>query len=292
VANYFDKGDFTKTVDFYSSLESSRRLSAQMVPYFDEHYLLIIRDITEMHNINQIRRDFVANASHELRTPLTVIVGYLEYILDNMETAPKSWHFLLNQMNAQSGRMINIINDLLELSTLERDELEEVEELIDINKLTLELYHSAIALSHGQHQISMDVTQEMTVFASYKSFNSSFTNLITNAIRYTPEGGEIHIRCYYDEDGLYFEVKDTGIGIAREDISRITERFYRANTDRSRQTGGTGLGLSIVKHALERYNGRLEITSRLQVGSTFRCVFPASLLVSPETHPELFAKKA
>ncbi|MGE4503097.1 MAG: phosphate regulon sensor histidine kinase PhoR [Thiomicrospira sp.] len=271
---YLQQENFDESVEFYASAESTRRLSAQIVPYFEKHYLLIIRDVTDAHNLSQIRRDFVANASHELRTPLTVLNGYLELMIDQHDSLPPIWQNPLKQMHTQSVRMQNIINDLLTLSTMEADTAMSEMEWVDVVPMLKRLEAESTHLSEGQHQIQFSYETSALLKGAAEPLRSVFTNLVSNAIRYTPEGGKIWVRWYQTPQHLVFEVKDTGIGIAREHIPRLTERFYRVDTARSRTTGGTGLGLAIVKHILERHRARLVIHSRLQVGSTFRCEFP------------------
>lgn len=274
---YLESGDFDESVEFYASAESTRRLSAQIVPYFEKHYLLIIRDITDAHNLSQIRRDFVANASHELRTPLTVLNGYLELMLDAPDSIPQIWQTPLNQMHAQSLRMQNIIGDLLTLSSIESDNLNVTAGPVNVRAMLSKLEQDAIQLSDGKHKIEFSLETDLGLMGMAEPLRSVFTNLISNAIRYTPAGGRINVRWYKTEQAMVYEVKDTGIGIAREHIPRLTERFYRIDTARSRSTGGTGLGLAIVKHILERHRAKLVVQSRLKVGSTFRCEFPLSL---------------
>lgn len=275
--SYLESGEFDETVEFYASAESTRRLSAQIVPYFEKHYLLIIRDITDAHNLSQIRRDFVANASHELRTPLTVLNGYLELMLDAPDSIPQVWQAPLNQMHTQSLRMQNIIGDLLTLSSMESDNLNVVAGPVNVRAMLTKLQQDALQLSDGQHEISFSLETDFGLMGMGEPLRSVFTNLVSNAIRYTPKGGRINVRWYKNDKALVYEVKDTGIGIAREHIPRLTERFYRVDTARSRSTGGTGLGLAIVKHILERHRAKLVVLSRLKVGSTFRCEFPLSL---------------
>lgn len=274
--HYLQSGDFDDSVEFYASIESTRRLSAQIVPYFEKHYLLIIRDITDEHNLAKIRRDFVANASHELRTPLTVLSGYLELMLDQREHLDALWHEPLAQMHSQSIRMQNIINDLLTLSNIESDTAMTDMQSIDVVAMLKVLQTDATSLSDGRHQIEFEYKTDACIQGRAEPLRSVFVNLISNAVRYTPEGGRIWVRWYQHSDHLIFEVQDTGIGIAREHIPRLTERFYRVDTARSRGIGGTGLGLAIVKHIIEKHRAKLVINSRLQVGSTFRCEFPIS----------------
>ena len=222
-----------------------------------------------------MRQDFVANVSHELRTPLTVVHGYLESLLDRFQDDPET-HKIFEQMLQQSLRMERLVEDLLLLSRLESDTpLQENFKPVLIEHLTQQLVKDAKALGIGKHQtFSIDIEKNLRIQGEENELSSAFSNLIFNAVNYTPSHGEIHIRCYQDKKNIYFEVKDTGIGIAPEHIDRITERFYRVDRDRSRKSGGTGLGLAIVKHVLIRHNATLSISSTLDSGSTFTCVFP------------------
>lgn len=281
--HYLEQGEFGEPIEFYTSSESTRRLSAQIVVYFEKHYLLIIRDVTEAHNLAQVRRDFVANASHELRTPLTVLNGYLELMIDDPESLPAIWQTPLNQMHQQATRMQNIIADLLTLSTIEADVTQIEADFVPVPSMLQKLEQDANRLSGGAHRLHFSIQSLDGLTGKIEPLRSVFTNLVSNAIRYTPNGGDIWVAWYQTDKAMVFEVKDTGIGIAREDIPRLTERFYRVDTARSRSTGGTGLGLAIVKHILERHGAKLTITSRLQVGSTFRVEFPLNLRQSEPT---------
>ncbi|AHF00752.1 histidine kinase [Thiomicrospira aerophila AL3] len=282
---YFEAGEFDQTVEFYQTHQSTQRLSASMVPYFQHHFLFIVRDITAAHNLAQVRRDFVANASHELRTPLTVLSGYLELMQDDHERLPVLWQNPVEQMNSQAQRMQNIINDLLTLSAIEADSYKTPPDLVDMQEVLTVLEQDMHLLSQNEHQIKFEIATHKNLFGLVEPLRSVFVNLATNAVRYTPPGGKITVRWLENEQHqLVFEVQDTGIGISREDIPRLTERFYRVDTARSRSSGGTGLGLAIVKHIIERHHAKLDIQSRLKVGSTFRVIFPAAMTRDPVMH--------
>jgi two-component system phosphate regulon sensor histidine kinase PhoR len=275
---YFEASQFDQTVEFYQSHQSTQRLSASMVPYFQHHFLFIVRDITAAHNLAQVRRDFVANASHELRTPLTVLSGYLELMSDDLSQLPALWQGPVEQMNSQAQRMQNIINDLLTLSAIEADSFKTPPALINMTDLLDMLEQDMHQLSQNEHLIKLEISTHKNLFGLVEPLRSVFMNLASNAVRYTPSGGRITIRWYENNQSqLVFEVQDTGIGISREDIPRLTERFYRVDTARSRSSGGTGLGLAIVKHIVERHQAKLDIQSRLKVGSTFRVIFPVNM---------------
>lgn len=250
-------------------------LSCKLVSYSGNKKLLVTRDVTRFEQIETMRRDFVANVSHELRTPLTVVNGFVETLQDmpNLENAMA--RRALPMMGEQTLRMTHLVGDLLTLSRLE-DKLNILkEEELDIGKMLTGCYETGLALSGGQHRIKLELLCECKLLGSAEELRSAFGNLISNAIRYTPNGGEILIRWLLQEDGQpVFSVKDSGIGIEAHHIPRLTERFYRVDNSRSRETGGTGLGLAIVKHITNRHQARLEIDSEEGKGSTFSIVFP------------------
>jgi two-component system phosphate regulon sensor histidine kinase PhoR len=260
--------------DLAAPTQPDVRLSLKLISYARDQQLLVARDITQLMRLEQVRRDFVANVSHELRTPLTVIHGYLE--LFEPEEAP-NWAPRVAEMRAQSQRMLQLVEDLLTLSRLEsQHELQR--ERIGMRSLLSTLKREAEALSQGRHTIQLEPRSEAELLGSPKELHSAFSNLVSNAVRYTPAGGRITIGWADCADGACFSVSDTGYGIPAEHLPRITERFYRVSTSRSRETGGTGLGLAIVRHVLARLGARLEIESAVGKGSTFTCHFdPASI---------------
>jgi two-component system phosphate regulon sensor histidine kinase PhoR len=233
-----------------------------------------------------MRRDFITNVSHELRTPLTVIMGYLETLLDNDNPSLTVWSRPLRGMRQQADRMVHLIEDLLMLARLESQKLRVPGQPVAVPALLADIAEDAIALSGEQnHQIVVKAEPQLWLLGSEKEFRSAFSNLVFNAVRYTPPGGTIEIRWWADEQSLYLEVEDNGEGIAPHHIPRLTERFYRVNRDRSRGSGGTGLGLSIVKHVLNNHGGHLRIISELDKGSIFICEWPRSLGVTPPVLP-------
>ncbi|HTD27878.1 MAG TPA: phosphate regulon sensor histidine kinase PhoR [Xanthomonadaceae bacterium] len=254
------------------------RLNLRLIPYSDQQWLLVARDISKLMHLEQVRRDFVANVSHELRTPLTVIHGYLELFdpLDMPEWAP-----MFEEMRKQSQRMAQIVEDLLTLSRLEAQEVIP-EETVSMPSLLRTLRREGDALSQGRHKISVEDVAGVDLLGSTKELHSAFQNLVSNAVRYTPSGGSIRIRFARDGgdgavlSGAVLSVQDTGYGIPAQHLPRITERFYRVSTSRSRESGGTGLGLSIVKHVLALHQARLEIQSEVGQGSTFSIHFGAA----------------
>ena len=253
-----------------SALDESLRLSFRLIPYSHDHMLLVVRDVTPLARLEQVRRDFVANVSHELRTPLTVLHGYLEMLEPELmpQMAP-----VLGDLRSQSLRMTQIVEDLLTLSRLEGQN-QVPEERVSMRALLSTLKREADALSQGRHTVTLARDCDLDLRGSTDYLHSAFSNLVSNAIRYTPANGRIEISWQATADGgARFAVADTGTGIPAEHLPRITERFYRVSTSRSRETGGTGLGLSIVKHVLQLHRGQLTIQSELGAGSTFACVF-------------------
>ncbi|GAA0316275.1 phosphate regulon sensor histidine kinase PhoR [Psychrobacter aestuarii] len=243
------------------------------VTHFGGDKLLIIYDVTRLQHLEQMRRDFVANVSHELRTPLTVLMGYLETFSDQPDLEPK-WQRGLSLMTQQTARMNSIVNDLLLLSRLENEEKPTLTK-IDMRKLLTQLYDDAKVYNKDYgHHISLEIHSDDNLYGAELYLNSALLNLVVNAIKYTPKGGNIVISWQSVVEGCEFSVTDDGIGIAPHHISRLTERFYRVDSGRSRATGGTGLGLAIVKHVLYQHNAKLHIDSEEGKGSTFSIVFP------------------
>ncbi|PXW82280.1 PAS/PAC sensor signal transduction histidine kinase [Nitrosomonas sp. Nm84] len=254
-------------------------ISLQLVPYGYNQKLLISRDITRFEKIETMRRDFIANVSHELRTPLTVIGGFLETLSadDNVNTGFNKRALAL--MTEQTTRMQRLIEDLLILSRLENEQNKINEKIVDVVSLLHNILQDAESLSAGRHQIKLNIATQDQLMGSEEELRSAFSNLISNAIRYTPDRGEISINWEKHKGQGLFYVQDSGIGIEAEHIPRLTERFYRIDSSRSRETGGTGLGLAIVKHVLSRHEARLEIISQVGKGSRFNIWFPAERLI-------------
>jgi two-component system, OmpR family, phosphate regulon sensor histidine kinase PhoR len=268
--------------DVASPANPDLRLNLRLIPYSDELWLLVARDVTRTMRLEHMRRDFVANVSHELRTPLTVVHGYLEMLdpADNPEWAP-----MLAEMQRQSQRMTQLVEDLLTLSRLEaRETLPE--EHVAMAPMLSTLRREAEALSQGRHRILVEDDTGLDLWGSNKELHSAFSNLVSNAIRYTPAGGDILVRFSRDADGgATLAVRDSGYGIPAAHLPRITERFYRVSTSRSRESGGTGLGLAIVKHVLGLHGARLEISSEVGKGSEFACRFGAERVHPRDSHP-------
>jgi two-component system phosphate regulon sensor histidine kinase PhoR len=254
-----------------SPLDANVFLSVSAVHYREGQRLLILRDVKDIHNMEQFRRYFVANDSHELRTPMTVLLGYLE----SMQGAcPDDLSPAIDRMQEQARQMQALLNDLLELSRLQSDKPGSDERTVDVPAMLMQLREQADELSQGVHELHFEVDRHLYLHGAPADLESAFRNLINNAIHYTPQGGRIDVTWSGDNEAARLSVRDTGIGIPRRDIPRLTERFYRVGSDRSRHSGGTGLGLSIVKHVLNAHQARLQIDSELGEGSTFTCVFP------------------
>ena len=278
---HFRTQRFGDTVEFPAPDDEGMILAVSVVPYGKEQLLLVARDNTRLHKLEQIRRDFVANVSHELRTPLTVISGFLETLADFPRINSEDRKHALLLMSQQTARMQHIVDDLLLLSRLETDQRPVRQEQVAVPDMLQILYDEAKTLSGGMHDIRLEAEHDLYVHGNQEELRSAFTNLVSNAVRYTSAGGTITIQWFADAGGAHFQVRDTGVGIAEHDIPRLTERFYRVDTARSRQSGGTGLGLAIVKHVLERHDADLEISSEPGVGSTFSCDFPSTAILRP-----------
>ena len=258
-------------------------LEVQLIPFANKQKLLISRDMTQLEKVDVMRRDFIANVSHELRTPLTVVGGFLETLSDMEGAVPKALKTYFVMMEDQTSRMRRIIEDLLTLSTIESNVEAPDDNEIEMAKLLKIVQNDALglgqALSKAKHKIHLNADSTLNLNGSQDELQSAFGNLVSNAVRYTPNGGEIFITWNLINEQPVFAVRDTGIGIEQQHIDRLTERFYRVDRGRSRETGGTGLGLSIVKHILIRHQAKLEISSEIGVGSTFSVVFPKARIM-------------
>ena len=275
---YVEAGDYGQPIELRLTRGSDNVLSVQLIPYGDAQKLLLSHDITRLERLETTRRDFVANVSHELRTPLTVLSGFLETI-KALELDPQRSRDYINLMIEQGKRMERIVDDLLTLSTLESAPGPSLDERVRVAPLLERLRAEAQALSGGKHRIVLDAEPGFDLLGAENEIASACGNLVTNAIRYTPDGGEVRLTWRATAEEAEFAVEDSGIGIAPEHIPRLTERFYRVDRGRSRETGGTGLGLAIVKHILNRHHATLEIKSEPGKGSRFVARFPARRIV-------------
>jgi two-component system phosphate regulon sensor histidine kinase PhoR len=284
--DYFHARDYREPLTLSSPIDERLILQFQITLYGDDERLVMARDITRLHRLEQMRRDFVANVSHELRTPLTVLTGYLEtfgsYLdHDSAASLPPRMARGINQMQEQTTRMQNLVNDLLLLSRLEIDQGGDDHVRLVIADLLESVRRDAEALSNGRQRIVVEIDEPCDLIGSEQEIRSAVSNLAYNAVRYAGEGRCITLRWTPHLHGACLEVADDGEGIDPVHLPRLTERFYRVDKGRSTATGGTGLGLAIVKHVLLRHDARLEIDSRPGRGATFRCLFPTARLHRP-----------
>jgi len=281
---YLEGEDFSDPVYITWPTGSELSLSIQMIPYGGGQQMMLVRDVTRQAKLEAMRKDFVANASHELRSPLTVISGYLDTLSEDPQLDP-SWAAPIGEMRRQAERMNAIVHDLLELSRLESADKEAGEELVDVAGMLAMLRKEVLALPSRPRDVVLKLDSSAKLLGEEAEVHSAFSNLIANAVKYTPPEGMIEIRWWTDPAGGHFAVSDTGIGIAGEHIPRLTERFYRVDPGRARQHGGSGLGLAIVKHVLQRHGARLDIESEEGKGSTFSCHFPRRRVAEGEAWP-------
>ena len=258
-----------------------RTLSIQVVPYSPEERMLVSNDITQEERDEQVRQDFVANVSHELRTPLTVVGGFIETMLEGNPLDPATQRRVLSTMQAQTERMKRLVEELLTLSRLESQHAPPADIPVPVDALMQQLVQMGRQLSHGQHELESTVASADSILGSESELLSAFGNLVTNAVRYTPAGGRITLAWKRERADGVFSVQDSGIGIPPEHLPRLTERFYRVDRARSRETGGTGLGLAIVKQIAMHHDSRLEISSEPGKGSVFSFRIPASRILAP-----------
>lgn len=277
--HYLQSQDYEQHIKLNSWVYPDHKLEIQLTLFGDGQKLLISRDISQGEKLEAMRRDFIANVSHELRTPLTVVGGFIETLMDMEGAVPESTRTYFGMMHEQTGRMKTLIEDLLTLSQLENNATEVPDTEVVISNLLKIIHNEGNSLSNGKHHISLEAEPHLNLIGASEELHSAFGNLVSNAVRYTPEGGNIQISWSMRGQDAVFSVQDSGIGIEQKHIDRLTERFYRVDRSRSRETGGTGLGLSIVKHILTRHQARLEIQSEYGKGSTFSMVFPKARVV-------------
>lgn len=272
--DYYERQQYLDPLVLPSHITEDRLLEYQITLFGKNERLLLVRDCTKMQRLERMRQDFVANVSHELRTPLTVLSGYLETFSDHAHELPTHWQRGLTLMNEQSARMEHLVNELLTLSRLETSTFKAEAEPLSIAQLLVAIRADALALCEQQHEIILAVDESLHLRGNANELRSAFSNLVFNAVKYTPPGSRIELRWYADEDGAHLEVKDNGPGIDSKHLGFLTQRFYRVEDSRSTHTGGTGLGLAIVKHVMLRHQGRLTISSSAHEGSCFTCHFP------------------
>ena len=267
------------TAEFSSPFVEGQRLELRRVPVAKDQDLILARDVTQLNRLLSMRQDFVANVSHELRTPLTIIVGYLEAIEDD-ELDDATLRRLVRKLASPTHRMQALVDDLLMLTRLESSPAPEPGDLmaVDVRQLVDGVVDDLAGLAGKRHRITQRLQCGLRVLGIEKELHSACSNLIANAIKYSPHGGEVNISWTARGDGAMLEVSDQGVGIAPEHLSRLTERFYRVDLAGARVRGGTGLGLAIVKHVLKRHNSQLQVESEVGKGSRFHCHFQSDQL--------------
>lgn len=274
--DYYESQNYLEPLVLPSHLDETRFLEYQLTLFGENDRLLLVRDCSKIKRLERMRQDFIANVSHELRTPLTVLSGYLETLSDYVHDLPAQWQRALVLMTQQTARMEHLVADLLTLSRLETSDFKAEVEPIHVAAVLEAIRVDAIALSEHQHDIILDVDAHLYLRGAAQELRSAFSNLVFNAVKYTPQGSCIRVQWYHDQDGAYLAVSDNGPGIDNQHLGALTQRFYRVDSSRSSQTGGTGLGLAIVKHVLLRHQGHLHISSVVGQGSCFTCHFPLS----------------
>ncbi len=284
--DYVHSKSYDVPIQFPSPQNDEVLLSARLIPYGREQYLLLLRDISRIQRLQTMRRDFVANASHELRSPLTVISGYLQALPDS-GVLPPEWHEPIEEMQFQCRRMSGLVEDLLELSRLETEITDASSELkVDVSDLIARVIQTAQSEDGDQHPIEFNKKTDQGLWGVERELHSAFFNLISNALRYSDQGRPVMVSWFINPQGEgVFSVEDQGIGISEKHLPFITQRFYRVDTARNQVRSGTGLGLAIVKHVLQRHGARLEIESSVGEGSAFRCIFPPGRLCAPINRP-------
>ena len=274
---YFGRNVYDKPLHINAPGDSGKRLEIQIALFGENERLIIVRDISQLHRLELMRKDFVGNVSHELGTPITVIKGYLEAIMDNIQDLDGKWEKPIIQMHQQSSRMENIVKDLLALSALETGTPSRKQSAFALTELLSEIVNDARQIFAQQdHQFSLSCDENIEFIGDRGELYSAIANLVSNAARYTPYQGKISILIRLSENFLEAHVEDNGPGIEAQHLPRLTERFYRVDVSRSSETGGTGLGLAIVKHIVNRHDGELKISSEVGKGSCFTCRFPLS----------------
>ncbi len=282
--NYLYKGDHEIPFVLPASNNEEKRFEFRLNHFGDGEGLLIVRDASRLYKLEQMRKDFVANVSHELRTPLTVILGYLETLSDTQQDSDP-WKKPVQQMQQQATRMTTLINDLTILSTLETEGINKQPTNVIILPLLQIIVAEVTTIHHSRGiNITIECPEGWSINGSEKELHSAFSNLIMNAVKYSPAENSVVVKVTKNfVGGIDVKVIDNGYGIERQHIHRLTERFYRVDASRSIETGGTGLGLAIVKHILARHDARLNISSRINQGSTFSAIFPKNRIT---THNE------
>lgn len=280
---YLKSKQFTQSLEIASPNAGNLMLECRFIPYGKSQFLLIVRDISNLKQLEQIRKDFIANVSHELRTPLTVLQGYLEVMDGDMPPQLLIWKKAHLVMLEQTRRMDALVQQLLTLSRIEAAARVQFEQEVDVPAMLTLIEQEAETLNREkQHRLIFNIDDSLTVTGAKDELRSAFSNLVTNAIKYTPAGGEINVSWQREHQRAVFTVTDNGDGIAAHHVKRLTERFYRVDQARARNTGGTGLGLAIVKHVLSRHNSQLLIFSEPGRGSAFSFALPPELVLGAQ----------
>lgn len=278
---YLSEKNYGKNIVLPRPMHPEQKLEIQIIPFGSNQKLILCRDVTHIAQLEAMRSRFISNVSHELRSPLTVIKGYVEMLTDTKDDQALSAYQqkVTDKMSDQVSRMDRLVEDLLTLTKLETESVKPSSN-VDVPSMLAAIRDNAVVFGKDKQQkITLEVDDQLKLIGDNDELTSLFSNLVNNAVRYTPDKGEINIRWYKQADRAIFSVTDTGPGIEREHIAHLTERFYRVDSDRSRETGGTGLGLSIVKHVLDRHDGQLNVSSTPGKGSTFLCRFPSQRIV-------------
>lgn len=274
--NYILGNDFSRPLEMRSPQNPAQIFLFMASTFGRGEIVLMVRDITRLRNLEEMRKEFVANISHELRTPLTVLIGYIETLEANSDALPPSWKKALLQMDQQTKRLNALTDDLVMLSRLESSPPEAHRQNVDLGNMLASIVDNARIISQGSHSITLSCENNIGLPGTSRELHSAFSNLIFNAVKHNPQGCEVAVSCYRRGDEVIVDVKDNGSGVDSKHLPRLTERFYRVDDSRTTASGGTGLGLAIVKHVLARHNGKLVITSTLGRGSTFSCVFSST----------------
>ena len=277
--NYLDKANFDESITINLDANLKKVIEVKILLFGEKQKVLIAKDISQAIKIEANRKEFISNVSHELKTPLTVISGFIETLEDMAEFKNKDHKKIFKTMSSQAYRMTKLVDDLLLLSNVESNLFQNRSDKLQIKIIINKIKKSISSIDAKKHKIKYLINENLNIYGSKREIESAFYNLITNAIRYTQNNGSISISWGLINGLPIFEVKDNGCGIEQKHIDRITERFYRVDPDRSRDTGGTGLGLSIVKNIIKQHNGELKITSDIGKGSSFKLIFDKESII-------------
>ena len=290
-AKYMHKGDFDEALELDNGHAIEQVLEFRVMPYATTQLMVVVRDVTRLKQLEQMRKDFVANVSHELRTPLTVVTGYLEMMDSDNLPPPAMWNKAQSTMLEQCKRMDSLVSQLLSLSRIEGSRRQDNDKAINVPQLLGYIQTEAQSINQDKgHELLFDIDNTLDIKGSEDELRSAFSNLVFNAIHYTKPGGKIQVSWLRKNNTACFTVVDNGDGIAAEHINRLTERFYRVDKARSRTTGGSGLGLAITKHVLTRHDSKLNITSEVGKGSCFSFSFSIDKIVEPQNKQQVLVK--